>query len=255
MESVLTSGQIAILGTGAVLGGAIFGVAGFAFGIVASLFLHHAFAAADVIFIVVSGALLLNLGLLPRFWRDIDLRRAAPYLAGAAAGLPIGLALLSMLDVRMVRALVATLIIAYCLFALRRHARAPLRFSARRARVVDGGVGFAGGVVGGVSGLGPMVPGIWYGLRGMSKVEQRALTQPYALFVQGAMVAWLLGSSTVSPAALHGMAIAAPLMLAAAWGGLRAFDRLSTPRFHRVVTILALLGATLLLIGQLGSLR
>lgn len=252
MLGVLSAHQLALLGAGALLGGAIFGVAGFAFGIIASLFLHHGFSAPDVVFIVVCGALVLNLGLLPRFWRDIDFRKARPYLLSATAGLPVGLWLLQILDATLIRGFIGALLIGYCLFALRQQSRSPLRLRGGRSLAADGAIGFIGGVVGGVSGLGPMVPGIWYGLRGLSKQEQRALTQPFGIWVQGLMVVWFLTTSTVSPAALQAVGIAAPLMLVAAWLGLRVFDSLSTALFQRTVILFALVGASFLLVRQLG---
>ena len=242
--------QLVLVVAAAGLGGAIFGIAGFAFGIIASLFLHHGFPAADVVFIVVAGALVLNLGLLPKFWSDIDLRRSIPYLAGATLGLPIGLLLLRWLDPRLIRIFVSVLVLCYCLFALRQQSREPLRYSARRGHAADGAIGLAGGVVGGISGLGPMLPGIWYGLRGMSKVEQRALTQPFGIYVQGLMVIWLLATGVVSRTAMEGVAVATPVMLGAAFIGLRVFDSLSTRRFQRIVIAAALLGAMFLLSSQ-----
>jgi len=247
----LSAHQMLLLGAAACMGGAIFGIAGFAFGVIASLFLHHGFATADVIFIVVTGALVLNLGLLPRFWSEIDLRRSLPFLAGATRGLPIGLALLSWLEPRVIRAFVGVLVIGYCAFALRQQSRDPLRFSAGGGRAADVSIGLAGGVVGGVSGLGPLLPGIWYGLRGLSKVEQRALAQPFGLYVQGLMVTWFLATGTVSDRAVQSVAMAAPMMLAAAWLGLRVFDGLSTARFQRLVILVAIVGAAFLLVRQL----
>lgn len=246
----LTLTQLALLCGGALVGGMVFGVAGFAFGVIASLFLHHGFAATDVVFIVVSGALLLNLALLPRFWRDIDLRQALPYIVGGACGLPLGLALLQHLQAATVRTLVAVLLILYCFYALRQQSREPLRFPARGGLVADTGIGLVGGVVGGVSGLGPLVPGIWFALRGLTKQQQRALTQPFGLFVQGAMVAWFVWGGQASPQAVHGVLVAAPLMVVAAWAGLRLFDALSTTVFQRVVVTCALVGASFLLLQQ-----
>lgn len=243
--------QLVLLLAAACIGGAIFGIAGFAFGIIASLFLHHGFPATDVVFIVVAGALVLNLGLLPRFWSDIDLRKAAPYLVGATVGLPIGLLLLRWIDPRLIRIFVGVLVIGYCLFALRQHSREPLRYSPRRGHAADGAVGMAGGVVGGISGLGPMLPGIWYGLRGMTKIEQRALTQPFGIYVQGLMVIWLFATGVVSEAAIEGVAVATPVMLGTAVLGLRLFDGLSTRRFQRIVIAAALLGAVFLLASQI----
>src|SRR5690606_24990496 len=135
--------QLALLGTGAALGGLVFGLMGFAYGVVVSLFIHHGFAAADVVFIVVGGALALNVGLLPRFRRELRWRSAVPSLIGAALGLPLGLWLLARLDVGTIRVVVALVIIGYGVFALRRHGLAPLRVEPARLRVVAGPVGLA----------------------------------------------------------------------------------------------------------------
>jgi uncharacterized membrane protein YfcA len=247
----LSAMQLALIGVGAGLGGLIFGLMGFAYGVVISVFLHHAFAASDVVFIVVGGALVLNIGLLPRFWRDIRWGDALPYLAGAAPGLPLGLWLLASLEPNAIRSFAAVVIIGYGLFALRRHSRAPFRFARAHGHAVDGLVGFVGGVIGGICGLGPLVPGVWFGLRGLDKVAQRALAQPFGLCIQGFMVVWLLASSAVSRDAVEGLAVATPVMLAGAWLGLHGFERLSTPVFRRAVVLLAIIGAGVLLVRQL----
>jgi uncharacterized membrane protein YfcA len=87
-------------------------------------------------------------------------------------------------------------------------------------------------------------------LRGLSKVEQRALTTPYGLWVQGLMVAWLLASGWVSRQAIEGLVLAIPLMLLASFVGLKAFDRISTSAFQRIVVILAIVGAITLIVKQ-----
>jgi uncharacterized protein len=247
----LTAAQLALLAAGAAVGGAIFGVIGFAYGIVISVFIHHGFAAADVVFIVVGGALVLNIGMLPKFAREIRWRAALPYLVGATLGLPLGLWLLATLEARTIRLFVGALVAAYGLFALRQQSREPFRIAGAHGNAIDAGIGFVGGVIGGVSGLGPLVPGVWFGLRGFNKVEQRALTTPYGLWVQGLMVAWLLVGGFVSRAAIEGLAVATPVMLIAAYLGLRLFDRLSTSAFQRSVVILAIVGAVVLVMRQL----
>jgi len=246
----LTTLQLALLAAGAAAGGAIFGVIGFAYGIVISIFIHHGFAAADVVFIVVAGALVLNVGMLPKFAREIRWRAALPYVVGATLGLPLGLWLLSTLDARTIRIFVGVLVAAYGLFALRQQSREPFRIAGAHGKALDITIGFVGGVIGGVSGLGPLVPGVWFGLRGFNKVEQRALTTPFGLWVQGLMVAWLLAGGFVSRAAIEGLAVATPIMLVAAYLGLRLFDRLSTSTFQRSVVLLAIGGAVLLVLRQ-----
>jgi uncharacterized membrane protein YfcA len=246
----LTAEQLWMVCAGAAVGGAIYGVMGFAYGVVISLFVHHAFAAPDVVFIIVGGSLIMNLALLPRFWREIRWRGAAPYLLGAVPGMPLGLWLLANLDPQAIRISVGVLIVVYGLYALRQQSREPLRFTAARGSAMDGVVGFAGGVIGGVSGLGPIVPGVWFGLRGMSKIEQRSLAQPFALLFFGAMAAILLATGKVGPQALEALVVATPLMLGAAFLGLLGFDRLNTSTFQRAVVALAILGAVVLLMRQ-----
>lgn len=224
---------------------------GFAYGILISIFIHHGFAAADVVFIVVAGALVLNVGMLPKFAREIRWRAAVPYLVGATFGLPLGLWLLATLDPRTIRTFVGVLVVAYGLFALRQQSRAPFRLAGAHGHAVDGAIGFVGGVIGGVSGLGPLVPGVWFGLRGFTKVEQRALTTPYGLYVQGLMVVWMLASGLASRTAIEGLAIATPVMLLAAYIGLRGFDRLTTGAFQRGVVVVAIVGAVMLMARQL----
>jgi uncharacterized membrane protein YfcA len=246
----LTAEQLVMVCAGATVGGVIFGVMGFAYGVVISLFLHHAFATPDVVFIIVGGSLIMNLALLPRFWREIRWRSVAPYLLGAAPGLPLGLWLLAKLDPQAIRIFVGMLIVAYGLYALRQQSREPLRFTATKGKAVDGLVGFAGGLIGGVSGLAPIVPAVWSGLRGMSKIEQRSLVQPFGLVVFGTMAVVLVATGAVGRQALEGLAVATPLMLGAAFLGLRVFERLSTSTFQRTVVWLAILGAIVLLARQ-----
>jgi uncharacterized membrane protein YfcA len=204
-----------------------------------------------VVFIVVGGALVLNVGMLPKFAREIRWRAALPFLVGATLGLPLGVWLLATLEPRTVRLFVGALVVAYGIFALRQQSREPFRIAGTHGKALDTGVGFVGGVIGGVSGLGPLVPGVWFGLRGFNKVEQRALTTPYGLWVQGLMVAWLLAGQLVSRQAIEGLAVATPVMLVAAYLGLNLFDRLSTSAFQRSVVILAIVGAIALIGRQL----
>lgn len=246
----LTLEQLLLVCAAASIGGWIYGLMGFAYGVVISVFLHHAFAAADVVFVIVGGSLVLNLALLPRFWREIRWRDSVPYLAGAAFGLPLGLWLLGRLDAHAIRTFIGMLIVAYGLYALRQQSRQPLRFKVGQGKLIDGCVGFAGGVIGGLSGLGPIVPAVWFGLRGMSKIEQRSLAQPFALVFFATMAVVLLAGGRVGRPALEALAVGTPLMLAAAFLGLRGFERLSTSAFQRGVVALAILGAGVLLARQ-----
>jgi len=242
--------QLLSLASAAAIGGTLFGMTGFAYGVIASLFLHHVYPTADVILIVVSGGVVLNLFALPRFAREIDLRLAGPFLLGATLGLPVGVYILTLLPGQVVRVAVGLLIIVYCLLALRQQRQASLSLPIGLAGRVDAFVGLAGGVVGGVSGLGPLIPGVWYGVRGFSKMQQRGLALAYGLYVQGGMILWMVFSSTAGPLAHTSIALAAPILLLASWFGTRLFHRFSARTFQLIVVTVCLVGAVVLVIRQ-----
>ncbi|MGE0801113.1 MAG: TSUP family transporter [Lautropia sp.] len=250
---MLTAYQLAALLAAATLGGTLFGMTGFAYGVVTSLFLHHVFPPADVVLIVVSGGTVLNLLALPRFAREVRLRLAGPFLLGAALGLPLGLYVLASMPIRAVRLAVGVLIIVYCALALRQRHQASVQLSPAAAPKVDALVGFVGGVVGGVSGLGPLIPGVWYGLRGFTKLQQRGLALAYGLFMQGGMTLWMLRGGSASAAAYTGVALAVPLLVLASWLGMRAFNRFSAQTFQLAVVCICLVGGVVLVGRQLAE--
>lgn len=236
----------ALVACGAIIGGAVFGAVGFAFGVIASLFWHHAFHAADVVFLVVGGNLVLNLGMLPRFAASINWRDAAPYMIGATFGLPVGLWALYSLDIRFVRLIAGVVVATYCLFALLSYRFKPAGMARNVPPQADWAIGAIGGVIGGLCGLGPLVPGVWYGLRGLGKEQQRSLSQPFGLYVQSLMLLWFMLQGQPSAQAVSAFAIATPLMLATSCAGLYLFNRVHVATFQTVVAALALVGGSFL---------
>jgi uncharacterized protein len=247
----MTTAQLVLLIVATFAGGLAFGLTGFAYGVVASLFLHHGFEPSEAVFLLVAGGLVLNLLFLPRFWKDMNVRGSLPYIAGATFGLPIGLASLRVLEPDWVRGITSCLILAYCGFALARRGAAPLRLSGSRALAADAGIGFAGGIVGGVAGLGPLLPSVWYGLRGLDKRQARGLTQPFGLYVQGAMVLWFFLAGAKGQVPVRALEIALLPMLAGAWVGVSVFDSMSTSGFQRIIVWMALVGSVALLARQI----
>ncbi|NPC59129.1 sulfite exporter TauE/SafE family protein [Caenimonas soli] len=247
----MTREQLVVLALSVFAGGFAFGVTGFAYGVVASLFLHHVLPPREAVFFLVAGGLLLNLAALPRFWAEIQWKGCLPFLVGATFGIPVGLMLLTHLEPTTVRTLSSIVVVCYCAFALSRLEAAPLTFSPAWGRIADTGIGFAGGVLGGVAGLGPLLPSVWYGLRGKDKREARGLSQPFALHVQGLMVVWLLWTGSLKVTGVTSLLFAIPPMLLGAWLGLRLFDVLSPSRFRLAIVWLSLLGGIALLARQI----
>ena len=109
-----------------------------------------------------------------RLRRALRFDRLWPFLVGGAVGVPIGTQLLRLADPQHIR-------------IGGRHAAGPLqplqlvrpRLAVPTAggRAADGSIGFLGGVLGGTTGLGGILPTVWCTLRGWPKDEQRAVFQ------------------------------------------------------------------------------
>lgn len=247
----LSQTQLVFLGLSALLGGLIFGVLGFAYGVIASLFLHHAYTPSEVVFLVVAGALALNLLLLPKLWRQITWRQSIPYLLGGLAGIPFGFLLLNQLPGPVIKMAVAGLILVYCGFAWWMQSSSRLTLPPyAHSKPVAFLVGLAGGVVGGVSGLGPLIPSLWFGLLRLDKNAQRGLSQPFGILVQSAMTVLLVGSGRVTAEAVLSLVIALPLLGLAVYLGFRVFQAMAVERFRQAVVVAAMLGASVLFMRQ-----
>ena len=117
--------------------------------------------------------------------------------------------------------------------------------------LADGGVGIAGGIVGGATGLAGIVPMIWSSLRGWTRDEQRAVFQPVAVASFIAAALWLGGSGSIDRETLRLFAIGLPALLLGNWAGLRLYGRLDETGFRRVVLVLLLLAGLVLLLPLL----
>ena len=95
-------------------------------------------------------------------------------------------------------------------------------------------------MLGGMTGLGGILPTIWCNVRGWPKDEQRAVFQPtgVAIFVGTAL--FLGGTGAISADTIRLFAIGLPALLAGNWLGLKLYGELNETGFRRVVLILLL---------------
>lgn len=175
----------------------------------------------------------------------ISWRRLAPFFAGAAAGLPLGILLLARLDAAMFKTLIGVFLICYTLFRLLVLPKITLT---RAGRAGDALVGIGGGVLGGIAAIPGPLTTVWCGLRGWTKDEQRAVYQP---FNQTIILLALAGYATQGiitvelgllafycvPASLVGMAM-----------GMAGYKRISEAMFQKLVLWLLLASGVMLVI-------
>ena len=237
-----------VLTLGSLAAAVISGATGFGFALVATALWSLALEPRLVTVLALVFTTALNLAYLPLFWRDIDLRRLAPFALGAAAGVPLGALVLSLAPSGLLRLWVGGLLLAYGSFMLLRRQPQTLPMRPRVARLADTVVGFAGGFFGGLGGLSGFLPALWCGLRGWDKNTNRALVQAYILVANAFSLLWVNKLVGIDERAQGLLLLGLPFVAVGGWLGLKVFARLNTAAFNRAVLwVIAGSGAVLLL--------
>jgi uncharacterized membrane protein YfcA len=242
MIAGLSLPSLLVVWAGAFLGASAAGGAGFAFALAASAIWLHVLDPLHTTAMVVASGTLLHGVLIWPIRRSIEIARLWPFMAGAAFGIPVGVALLSHTRADIVRAGIGLFLVAYGLYAL----TAPqLPYFGRGGRAADAMIGFAGGVLGGLGGYSGVLPTIWTQVRGWPKQVARGVYQPFIVFAQIVTLA-MIGTISVDRAGIVVFATTLPALALGAWLGLRVYGRLNDRRFRQVLAAMLLLsGVTL----------
>ncbi|WP_280152350.1 sulfite exporter TauE/SafE family protein [Piscinibacter sp. XHJ-5] len=226
---------IAIVALGAALAGFVQGLSGFAFGLVATSVwiwvLQPQLAAAMAVFGALTGQVIAALTVRRGFhWRLL-----LPFLAGGAAGVPLGVLLLPRLDVPAFRTLLGLLLVVWCPLML----MAPRLPRVRRGgRFADAIAGALGGVMGGIGGYTGVIPTLWCTLRGFDKDAQRAVVQNFNLAALAVAMGGYLAGGVVTREMIPMFAVVAPAMLIPTLIGTRVYIGISEARFRQIVLAL-----------------
>lgn len=235
---------IAFLVTGAMLGGLVMGLVGFGVGLAALGFWLFVLDPAIAVPLVCITSLATTAFTFRAYWHAVSLDRLAPFLLGAAAGLPVGVLLLTRLDPALFKLAMGVFLVAYTLFRLLMLPHLVIR---RANRFADGLVGAAGGLFAGFAAVPGPLSTVWCGLRGWSKDEQRGVYQPFnqSLLLVALAGYWLEGLLTREllrttlycvPAAYAGLAL-----------GIAGYKRLDETQFQRLVLLLLLASGLILI--------
>ncbi|THF64406.1 sulfite exporter TauE/SafE family protein [Pseudothauera rhizosphaerae] len=228
-----------VVALGAVAGGFVQGLSGFAFGLTAVSFwawaLEPRLAATLAVFGALTGQIIAALSVR----RGFDARRLLPFVLGGLLGVPLGVLLLPRLDMAWFKAILGALLVLWCpaMLMARRLPRI-----ARGGRLADGVVGLASGMMGGIGGFTGTLPTLWGTLRGFDKDALRAVVQNFNLSMLLVTMASYLAAGLVTREMLPLFAIVAPAMLLPALLGARLYIGISEARFRQLV--LALLTAS-----------
>jgi uncharacterized protein len=114
-------------------------------------------------------------------------------------------------------------------------------------RAADAGVGFIGGILGGIGGYSGVLPTIWTQLRGWPKEIARAVYQPYVIIIQAIALAGLVWVTLDRAGVVMLIAVLPPVLLGT-WIGWQLYGRLNDRRFRQALAVLLIAsGATLVL--------
>ena len=100
-------------------------------------------------------------------------------------------------------------------------------------------VGFAGGLVGGLTAMPGAVLAIWCDAHAMPKLAQRAVVQPFIAAMQSLALVFLFLKAPAAPVAvLQHLPFALPALFAGATLGLFLFGKVSDQGFRRAISAL-----------------
>ena len=240
--------DLLLLAFGAAVAGFVQGLSGFAFGMVAMSIwvwgIEPRVAAVMTVFGGLSGQVLQAFSVR----RGLRLAALAPFLAGAAVGVPIGVAVLPHLNTELFKLVLGIILIVCCPAMLLAHRLPRFTFGGRIGDAVAGGVA---GLMGGIGGFPGVVPTLWCTLRGFNKDLQRTVVQNFNLAALAATFAVYLASGAVTLDLLPRMAVVLPALIVPSLLGARIYVGLSELAFRRIVLTLLTAAGVAMIVASL----
>lgn len=166
----------------------------------------------------------------------LEFSKAGYLVSGGILGVPVGAALLLMMDPGAVKFVIGVFLVVYSAVQLR---GLPKLFTKpHRDGLSDRIVGFIGGILGGFAGMAGPAPLIWLQLHQVPVGEQRARYQPFNFLIIGLATLTMLVIGKLNAEVLQLAIIAVPFAVAGAIIGVKAYVGVSEQTFKRVVLIL-----------------
>jgi uncharacterized protein len=233
-----------ILSTAVFAGALVSGFAGFAFSAVAGALLLHVLPPSEAVPLMMICSIAVQTTSLVVLRRSMNWQGSAVFLAGGALGIPLALTLLQHTGTQTFRMGFGAFLALYSTYMLFRPAAAYL--SEIGHWLYDAAVGFAGGLVGGLTAMPGAVPTMWCDLQGISKDAQRGLVQPFIAVMQLFALGLMLWRHALPAHLLIDTAVSLPALAAGTAAGLAMFGRISDAWFRRaILAVLFIAGVAL----------
>ena len=235
--------DLALFFAATLLGAVVAGVAGFAFGLIASAIWLHIIPPAQSASLIAAFAILIQGATLWKLRHAVQISRLLPFIAGGAIGIPLGAAALNWTSPDQMRAFIGAVLIVFSLYSLAR----PTLPAVEGGLIADAIVGLMSGAFSGSTGLAGIPVIVWASLRRWPKDDQRAVFQPVVVAVFVMTLIWFGGTGIVTPETLQFFWVGLPAVFIGTWLGLKLYGRLDEATF-RVVVLLLLLASGLTLL-------
>ena len=186
---------IAVLLFGAFVGGFVSGLAGFGTGLIALGIWLYVLPPSVAGSLVIICSVVSQTAALSKLWRVIDFKLVLPFIVGGLIGVPLGTAIIPLIDPRGFKIGVGVLLLFFStVLYFNRGPLAP-RFGGRAA---DAAVGFAAGVLGGLAGLSGALPTLWANVRDWGKDERRGIFQTFNWTILSAALCVHIGAGLIT---------------------------------------------------------
>jgi hypothetical protein len=241
---------VAVLLFGALAGGFVSGLAGFGTALMALGIWLYVVPPGTAVTLVLICSVIAQTATMPSIWRSLDFRLVWPFLVGGLAGVPLGTMLVAYADPRLFKLCVGVLLLIFptALYFDRRPMA--VRFG---GKVADAGIGFTGGVLGGLAGLSGPVPILWASVRGWGKDERRAVFQIFNWTILTAALCVQAATGLITRETMWLTLLVLPATIGGAWLGARTYHGLSDGDFRDVVLGLLFLSGVTLVWSSIGS--
>jgi uncharacterized membrane protein YfcA len=240
----LSLDTLAFLWLGALVGGIAAGGTGFAFGLAASAIWLHRIDPLHSAILITGCGVLLHLTTIWQQRQHIEIGRVWPFVVGGLAGVPIGVHFLAHTDAGVLKIVLGVFLTVFGTYALIAPRLATITGGGRPA---DIGIGFIGGILGGLGGYSGVLPTIWTQLRGWPKEMARAVYQPYVIVMQAVTLAGIMWVA-FDPAGLMLLIVVLPPLLLGTWIGWQLYGKLDERRFRQALAALLIASGVMLVI-------
>lgn len=237
---------IIILGT--VAAGFIQGLTGFAFAMVSMSFWVWVVDPHITASLVVFGSLAGQILSVFTVKRGFNLQLLWPYILGGLVGVPLGVALLPVLDVNWFKVFVGLFLVVSCPLMLFSSKIPPIR---TRNQFVNGSVGVFNGILSGVGGISGVMISLWCTLCRYEKDDQRSVVQNFSLSLLLVTMGIYIYKGFVTTETLRLFAIVLPAMLIPTWLGARCYKKIHPARFRKIILILLTCSGVSMLVSSL----